>query len=253
MIDACAPAAASRYRTLGVLGGMGPAATIDFMAKLVARTPALRDEEHIPCIIISDPRLPDRTEAFLGGDGAEVLKALSERLRRLEAAGADAFVMPCNSAHHWAETLAAQTRLPLIHIADASLAEAVRRAPGARRIAIMGTPVTLRSGFYQRRMLSLGLAPLTLQDAMVERVLSGVRHIKAGDLVGGRDLLSAAASEIFAIGADVILMACTEIPLVLKEGENPRLIDTSAALALASVVWSGSAGARERKVAASSE
>jgi aspartate racemase len=224
-------------KTVGVLGGMGPAATVDFVAKLVAVTAARCDAEHIPCIVINDPRIPDRTDGFLSGRGAEIAEALRVRLRRLEDAGADGFVMPCNSAHHWAEALTEYARIPLLHIADASL-EALRiSGHRARRIAIMGTPVTLGSGFYQRRIAALGIEALTPDKAAVAEILAGIRLVKAGQLSEAEHRLTDAASRLFDIGADTIIMACTEIPLALARFPDDRLVDSTSALAHACMAW----------------
>lgn len=231
-------AVARRLKTLGVLGGMGPAATADFIAKMIARTSAAKDDEHVPCVVINDPRIPDRTDAFLGGKEAKVLDALTLRLGQLEAAGVDGFVMPCNSAHHWAEALERRARIPLLHIADASLDHVQRRLPHARKIAIMATPVTIQSGFYQRRMRMRGLEHHEISNALLERcIMPGIRSVKAGDIAAARVEFVAAAEEIFASGAEVVLMACTEIPIALAGHDDPRLIDTNAALAEACVVW----------------
>jgi aspartate racemase len=225
-------------KTLGVLGGMGPAATADFIAKLVARTKAAKDDEHVPCVVISDPRIPDRTDAFLAGREGEVLEALTLRLRQLEAAGVEGFVMPCNSAHHWAEALELRARIPLLHIADASLARVQRRLPEARRIAIMATPVTVCSGFYQRRLQMRGLEHHGIEEALQrECIMPGIRAVKADDLQVATGLLAQAVERILASGADAVLMACTEIPIALSRNEDPRLIDTNAALADACVEW----------------
>lgn len=233
----CAPAP-PKLKTLGVLGGMGPAATADFIAKMIARTSASRDDEHIPCVVINDPRIPDRTDAFLAGRESEVLEALTVRLRWLEDAGVDGVAMPCNSAHHWAEALEARARVPLLHIADASLDMAERAFPRARRVAIMATPVTARSGFYQRRLRARGLDfHAVSEELLTEQMLPGIRAVKAGDMAAARALLSVAAGAIFDSGAEVVLMACTEIPMALEHLNDPRLIDTNAALAAACVAW----------------
>ena len=104
---------------LGILGGMGPLATADFYAKLIAQTPAARDQDHVPVVIYAVPQVPDRTAALLRG-GATPVPALLAGLRTLVAAGAQAIAMPCNTAHAWFDELAAQSPVPLLHIADAA-------------------------------------------------------------------------------------------------------------------------------------
>jgi aspartate racemase len=119
---------------IGVLGGMGPAATLDFMAKLMRLTPAGRDQDHVPLVVVSDPRVPDRVGPILHGVGESPLAALQEGARRLERAGAKCIAMPCHTAHAWYEPLAASTSLPVLHIVDCARAELERQAvpPGPR-------------------------------------------------------------------------------------------------------------------------
>lgn len=225
-------------RTLGVLGGMGPAATVDFIAKLVAATDAKCDDEHVPLVVINDPRIPDRTEAFLSGREEAVLAALQDRVRRLEDAGVAAFVMPCNSAHHWAENLQQRSSVRLLHIADAAIDALQRQVPRARRVAIMGTPVTLRSGFYQRRLEACGLDVAPFDVALSDDlIMPGIRAVKAGLMQEGRVSLRRAALALMDRGADALLLACTEIPLVLGSELNSAFVDTTAALAAACVAW----------------
>lgn len=228
------------HRTLGVLGGMGPAATADFIAKLVQATPALCDQDHIPFVVVNDPTVPDRTHAYFEDREGDVFTALKRSLRRLEAAGVDAIAMPCNSAHHWADPLQSCTPLPLLHIADASLAEARRRRRDARRIAVMATPITIASGFYRRRLHTAGMEHMQpSQSLLQDGILSGIRHVKAGDIEAGARCLNAAADQLFAQGADAIVLACTEIPIALAQRlkTDDRLIDTTEALAKHSAEW----------------
>ncbi|HEX4259966.1 MAG TPA: aspartate/glutamate racemase family protein, partial [Acetobacteraceae bacterium] len=114
-------------RMLGVLGGMGPLASAHFMVRLTELTPAACDQAHIPAVLWSDPRVPDRTEAWLG-NGADPLPFLLRGLRGLAQAGCGAVAIPCNTAHGWHAAMAAAGILPILHIVDATAAELRRRA-----------------------------------------------------------------------------------------------------------------------------
>jgi aspartate racemase len=120
----------SGEKVLGVLGGMGPLASAHFMVRLTELTPAARDQDHIPAVLWSDPRVPDRTEARLAG-GADPLPALLRGLRGLEEAGCGAIAIPCNTAHGWHAAMQAATPLPILHIVDAAAAELRRPARGS--------------------------------------------------------------------------------------------------------------------------
>ena len=135
---------------IGVLGGMGPAATVDFLRHMVELTPAACDQEHLPLLVSSVPQIPDRSAAFLGlGDSP--LDALVAHGQRLVRAGASVMVMPCNTAHLWFEPLQEALGVPMLHIVDATLAE-LDSGPGHTvHVGLLATPATTFSGLYVGR------------------------------------------------------------------------------------------------------
>src|SRR5947209_5090461 len=138
---------ASALPTLGVLGGMGPLATVDFMHKVIDATPARHDQEHIPLIVHSVPQIPDRTTAFLTGSDAPWGYLLAG-LRVLENAGADVIAIPCNTAHLWHGRLAASARVPVLHIGHAACDAIGRRADAVRRVGLLATSATVQARIY---------------------------------------------------------------------------------------------------------
>ena len=212
---------------IGVLGGMGPLATADFLAKLAHATPARRDQDHFPITVDSTPQIPDRVAA-LEGRGEDPLPAMAAGAARLHAAGCALIAMPCNTAHLWYGQLAAQTPLPIVHIADAVNVE----LGSARRVGLLGTAMTIRHRLFPAR---LGDARVWLQPDSFEFdhfVTPGILAVKAGDLARGRQLLRESAKRLAARGADVLVLACTEIPLVLESGDvEASLVDATRALA----------------------
>src|SRR5688572_5642673 len=134
-------------RLIGVLGGMGPMATVDFLAKVITQTPANQDQEHLPLIVHQVPQIPDRSSAILAGSDAP-LAAMLDGLRRLALTGAELAVIPCNTAHYWFGRLAELQHLPLLHIAEAVRQELALRQYRGRRIALMATRGTHRAGVY---------------------------------------------------------------------------------------------------------
>ena len=212
---------------IGVLGGMGPLATADFLAKLAHATPATCDQDHFPVTVDSTPQIPDRVAA-LEGRGADPLPDLAAAARRLHAAGCDLIAMPCNTAHLWYERLAALSALPMVHIADAVAA----RLGDARAVGLIGTSATLAHGLYQKR-IGAGKRWL-LPDAaeMRELVEPGIVAVKTGDLATGKALLGQAVRQLAARGADAVVLACTEIPLVVGASDVATpLIDATLELA----------------------
>ena len=216
---------------IGVLGGMGPLATADFLAKLVQATPALRDQDHFPVTVESAPQIPDRISA-LEGRGEDPLPALVAVARRLADAGCDLIAMPCNTAHLWHASLSARTTVPILHIADAVAA----RLGGARTVGLIGTTATLASKLFPDR-IGGAVGWLQPDDAQMSRqVMPGVAAVKRGDMAQASALLLPVVRDLAARGAQTIVLACTEIPLVVSAADVAvPLIDATEALALATI------------------
>lgn len=219
---------------LGILGGMGPSATADFLVKLIALTPAQRDQEHIPLMISCLPQTPDRSTAILSG-GSSPLPALLLGLKRLQEAGALAIVIPCNTSHHWFDQLQAATTAPILHIADAALAAV---PAGKRPVAILATRGALASGFYQRKLEARGQG-WRLPDAGAEQdaVDRAIACIKAGDPGAAGAAMAMVWHYCADAGVGAAIMACTEIPLAALHAPPPpfAIIDTNLELARCAV------------------
>jgi aspartate racemase len=211
---------------LGVIGGMGPAATVDFLRKLVTQTSAECDQDHLPVLVASIPDIPDRTAAILG-QGYSPLPAIVREIRRLEAAGATLLAIPCNTAHHWYDELAAVTEVEIVHIADA----VCRRLGPGGAVGLLATSGTLASGFYQRRLAQFGWECLLLRpDDQQRYVTNAVDLVKRGALAEAASLLSHAVSLQLDQGAERIVLGCTEISVVMDAG-IAGLVDSNQALA----------------------
>jgi aspartate racemase len=212
------------WRTIGVIGGMGPAATADFMARLVAAVPAARDEDHPRVLVESNPHVPDRNAA-LAGQGPSPGPVLAAVARRLAASGAELLAMPCNAAHGWADDVGAATPLPFISMIDAAATAAL--AHRSAKVGIIAVGATLQAQLYHR---ALGATPVIECDvAVVQPLVSAIKAGDTGDAV--RAGLAAEAARLVAAGADVIIAACTEIPLVLRAADvSVPLVDATSAL-----------------------
>ncbi|MCX7932214.1 MAG: amino acid racemase [Rhodovarius sp.] len=227
-------------RMLGVLGGMGPLASAEFMRRLTLLTPAERDQDHIPTLLLSDPRVPDRTAARLAG-GEDPLPALLRGIRILEQGGAEAIAIPCNTAHGWYEEMQAATRLPILHIVDAAVRDLARQGIGAGQpIGVLATAGTLAMGLYQQRLSALSHPCLVPEEAeMRELVSPGIALVKANRVEDAYPPLAEAARRLHGRGAAAVVLGCTEIPLGIAAG--PALpfpvVDSIEALARAAIAW----------------
>jgi aspartate racemase len=225
---------------IGVLGGMGPLATLDFFSKVLAATPAAGDADHVPLLIQSDPRIPPRPPAIVG-DGASPLPALLAGRDRLIQAGAKALVMPCNTAHFWYADLVKGCSVPFISIVDASCNELKGKATPGARIGIIATRATLVAKIFDAPLLRAGYTPMVPTDHQMDTlVLPGIEFVKSSQPVLGGHLIEQAVQSLIDQGASAVILACTETPLALdavQSGLRSRTIDTTAALARQCVAW----------------
>ena len=221
----------STRRLIGVLGGMGPMATIDFMAKVVALTPAACDQAHMPLIVHQVPQIPDRSTAIMKGGDAPLAPMLAG-LRRLARAGVELAVIPCNTAHHWHAQLSQLQELPLLHIAEAVRQELILSGAHDKRVALMATRGTHLAGVYSGR-LGPAFEPLLVGDEAVQTLVDeSIAAVKAGELAQGTRAALDAADRLFSAGAEVLILGCTELPVALANtAVQSRCIDSTLALA----------------------
>ncbi len=241
--------AAARPYKIGVVGGVGPAATVDFMNKVVAHTPADRDQDHIKMIVDHNPQIPDRT-ANLIGDGADPTIPLYSACKTLEAEGADMIAIPCNTAHAYVERIQRYLALPIVNMLFETVAHIRRAHPDCRTVGLLATAGTVASRVYHEMLDAAGLrtvAPDQAQQDLVMRAIYGERGVKAGYIDGQcrEDLLEALRNTVDK-GAEVAILGCTELPLILPQsdafeisGKTIALIDPTDILARKAVELSG--------------
>lgn len=221
---------------IGVLGGMGPAATADFYSKLVEATPATRDQDHRRVIIWSDPTVPDRTEA-LQGAAPDPTPWLLHGARRLREAGATHIAIPCNTAHAFVPGLNERVGIPIVHMIDEVARALAGRSPRIRRAGLLATNGTVGSGLYQDWLHRHDIELVLPDPAQQETVMATIRAIKSGRR-GPADVgaLAVVADQLVAGGAQAVIAGCTEIPLGLTDQQvTVPLVDPARVLADAMV------------------
>jgi aspartate racemase len=227
---------------IGVLGGMGPLATLDFLQKLLAATPVSRDQDHVPTVVWNVPQIPDRQHA-LAGHGVSPLPAMLEGITRLNAAGATRIVVPCNTAHLWFDELAQASTVPLIHIVDATLERLTNHgATGSSApVGLIATRGALQAGLYQKRLAEGDIPILINTDAELDELFTpGCYAIKKNQLRHGGELLEQAGQRLVERGAEQLILACTEVPVGLAQVSSSLLaisIDPTQALAQACLAY----------------
>jgi aspartate racemase len=224
-------------RLLGVLGGMGPLAGVDFVAKLIEETPAAIDQDHVPFILYSVPQIPGRVDAILR-DGPSPVPAMAEGLRVLAGAGVEAVAIACNTAHAWYDELARASAVPILHMVDTACAGIA----AGTVVGLLGTEATLHAGFYQRRLQTLSVRGIeNTPDLRARHVLPAIALVKQNRAAEAGRLIEPAIEDLLRRGAERVILACTELPVALDAIGSPyrdRVIDPTRALARAAVAWS---------------
>jgi len=198
-------------RTVGVIGGLGPGSTVDFFAKVVGRTGAKIDQEHLHLIIDNNPHFPDRNRA-VAGTGPSPGPELAAAASRLEAAGADFVVMVCNTAHYWQDEIEAALTVPFLSIIDLTVA-----ATDGERIGLIATRGCIDADLYQR-----AFSPREVLVGDTNAFMDLLYRIKTGQTgPSARAEMRAMAMDLVDRGADAFVAGCTEIPLVLDAADLP--------------------------------
>jgi aspartate racemase len=218
---------------IGVVGGVGPAATVDFVAKIVRNTAARRDQEHVKLVVEQNPQIPDRTEHLIG-DGPDPTIALYSTCKKLEAADADIIAIPCNTAHAFVERIQPYLSIPVVNMLDETVDHICRSFRGDTLVGLLATSGTVRSGVYRDAAAKAGLRLLVPDDehqALVMNAIYGPKGAKAGFTEGECvDDLRRALASLAERGAEVIILGCTELPLLLAADEAYRVAGKTVAV-----------------------
>ena len=215
---------------LGVLGGLGPMSTVYFCEMLNRHTKASCDSDHIDMIISSRATTPDRTAYILGLSDRDPLPVMIEEANRLTRAGAELIVIPCNTAHYFYDGLAKECTVPILNIIYETVDHLAVR--GTRRFGLLATEGTVRSGAYHRLCLGTGLECITPDDKDQKTVTSviydSIKQNKPVDL----DAFMEVAERLRSRGCERIVLGCTELSLLKREGLDDTLfIDSLEVLA----------------------
>ncbi len=225
--------ASARPFKIGVVGGVGPAATVDFMNKIVRNTPARNDQEHIKVVVEQNPQIPDRTENLIG-EGADPTVALYATCKKLEADEADLIAIPCNTAHAFVERIQPYLSIPIINMLFETVEYMRKHHPDRKAIGLLATSGTLGSRVYHDIVEKAGLdlrVPDEAHQARVMNAIYGEKGVKAGFTEGEcRDDLLAALAHLVERGAEIVILGCTELPLLLAQNDDFKVAGKSIVL-----------------------
>lgn len=217
--------------TVGILGGMGPMATVDLFSKIVESTPAKTDQEHLKVIVYNNPQIPSRVNAIIN-NGKNPEEELVKSAIFLENSGADIIVMPCNTAHYWYDKIQSAIKIPLVNMIE-NTAIRLRKKYGSDNstgIMLFATEATVKTGIYQKQFDLQNLKMLTPTADEQKVISAAIDQVKAGYIQNNPYL--AAIEDImkkyYKNGVKSFVAGCTEIPLLFScvSGEFDKIDPT---------------------------
>jgi aspartate racemase len=235
------------FKTIGIIGGMGPASTVDLMNRIISLTDAYTDQEHIPMMVDSNTRIPDRTQAILFG-GASPAPEMLASAKRLEAAGADFLVIACHAAHHYVPEIKDKIGIPIVEMPEETAK--LLKIKGVNRAAILATDGTIQSGFFGKALERMGIQTLYPDEDQQKLIMSLVYdYIKKG-VTDKNDLpveeITNVVGDLGEKGAEVLILASTELPIAfnIMGLRSDAFVDPTLVLAKSAIRM---AGAKIRK------
>jgi len=235
-------------KTIGIMGGMGPMATVDLMKKIILATPASKDQEHIPMLVDNNSQIPDRTKAIMG-QGASPAPEMVKTAKRLMMAGADFIIIACNTAHYFLPEILPQISIPVLSIIDVTTNSALEK--GFKSVGLLATTGTVSTGLYQKKLEASGIQcitpPTDKQHLIDDMIYQGVKANNENyDTRAVKELLA----EMQNAGAEAFILGCTEVPVAVSmyklQGE---FIDATDELAKAAIKFAKEEEANDTLIA----
>ena len=231
-------------KTIGILGGMGPDATIKLYEHIVRCTKAEKDQDHIPLVIYNLPSVPDRSKAILE-NGGDPTPYLLKGAQLLEKAGVDLWAIPCVTAHYFIEPVLQQVAVPFVSIIHSAVEYTKTYYPNKKTVGILATTGTIHTKIFENAFRAQGYETIipskSNQETLIMGAIFGERGIKAG-YTGSENQtkMRQAANDLIKQGAEMLVAGCTEIPLVLTSNDvDVPVLDTLLILAKTLIQYVG--------------
>jgi aspartate racemase len=209
-------------KTVGILGGMGPAATVDLMQRIIAATPAADDIDHIRMLVDNNPKVPSRMKALVDKNGPSAAPVLRAMARQLRDQGADLLAMPCNTAHHYYDEVSAGVDIPFLNMMELASSHIATHQPGVQRVGLLASSALSQIKLYEPWFDALGVEvvypPAEKQRALMALIVA--IKANAGDAEGFAALHDCAET-LETLGVDCLLIACTELSVISQQLKTP--------------------------------
>lgn len=223
-------------KIVGIIGGMGPEATVDLMQRIIHFTKAKDDIDHVHCVVDNNPQVPSRIKALLEGGGVSPGPCMADMGRKLEQWGVDFLCIPCNTAHNYYKDVFDAVSIPVLNIIDLTVEAVHKLCPKAKKLGILASPAVRITKLYEGPCHHFGIEPVYATPDREQELLSIIKKIKTGDTSQAvYDDYKEVIADIYSQGADVFAIACTELG-ILHDAKYPRpVVDAADALAKAIV------------------
>ena len=228
-------------KAVGIIGGIGPLSTVYFMEMIIKMTEARVDQDHINMIVLNHATIPDRTSYILGRSDENPLAIMVEDARKLQQAGADFVVIPCNTAHYFFDEIRKSITIPMVNIVEETVEYARKAVPHLNRLGVLATTGTIESKTYQMACERLGIQCVTPEPAGQQTVMRIIYdQVKAGkevDIAAFYHLVE----ELKLRGCQAVVLGCTELSVVRRDYhiENREIVDSLEVLAQKTIKMCG--------------
>jgi len=223
---------------IGILGGMGPEATLDLYRHILSLTPARRDQDHIRVLIYSNPKIPDRTKA-IAAKGESPLPTLIESAKLLEMGGAGIIAVPCNTAHYYLPQVQQEVSIPILDMIEETCLKLREILPQAKTVGLIAAYGTVHCGVYDQHLARAGIKLLIPDDTDQKRIRAAIAQVKAGlQNRSTQETFHSIGTRLVVSGAEAVILGCTEVPLAFRPDEvNYPTVNPTRILAKAAVDW----------------
>ena len=215
---------------LGIMGGMGPAATADLLEKITKYSHASKDQEHIHTVIDNNTQIPDRSE-YIAGRGEDPTFEMVRTAVRLEMMGADYIVIPCNTAHYFYDRIVKYCNVPIINMINETAEYLVRKCPDSGKFLLLATEGTYDSGTYKKTFEKYRLNLLEPNQRDKRTLMNWIYKVKSGDFSVEPEEMEELLAK-YPVKKEQIILGCTELPLLAEKiGTPEKYIDPVSILA----------------------
>jgi aspartate racemase len=227
----------AQHRVVGIIGGMGPEATLDLMRRVLAKTPASDDQDHIHLIVESNPKIPSRIAHLIEGTGADPTPELIRIAANLQRAGAEALAIPCNTAHAYAHSIRRAVSIPLLDMVQMTV-DQIAGSPRIARVGLLASTATIATELYAKAFAAYGIA--VVHPPAQDGVMALIKAVKRGETGLQSEVALGRIALDLARQADVLLIGCSELS-VIAAGVTVPFVDSLDVQAQAVVNFATSA------------